>query len=216
MSSTIPGSLSKGDESIVRKLLKSVHATKYEDPVDQDTFLVECTHSLLKFRPQVASFAQVAELADCVFTIRSMMHANGVRIGSPPSAVFASIQDFAGKIIRKHCIFRERQRANVERAKSAEGMAARIERGDALEYAAKKIPASLDEDATSIPSSSDDGMAPKDLQLVTKDPSPSPIKVEPTPIPLSSQGIFFFPYLRLAFSATIDWSSFGLQTRLIS
>ncbi|KAJ7469974.1 hypothetical protein B0H11DRAFT_2238118 [Mycena galericulata] len=187
MSSTIPGSLSKGDESIVRKLLKSIRATKYEDPVDQDAFLVECAHSLLKFRPQVASFAQVAELADCAFTLRSMMHANGVRLGSPPSAAFVSIQDFAGEIIRKRRIFRERQRANAERAKSAEGMIARLERNNALEHAAKTLPTSPDEDAISIPSSSDDGMAPQDLQPVAKDPSPSPIKVEPAPTPLSSQ-----------------------------
>ncbi|KAJ7739442.1 hypothetical protein DFH07DRAFT_965729 [Mycena maculata] len=200
MATNIPGSLSKDDELIVRKLLKTVRATKYEDPVDQEAFLVESATTVLQFRPQVASFAQVADLADCVFILRSMMHASRARLGTPPNATFVSLQDFAGEIVRKRHIFRERQRANAEQARTRETTVARAERSDALEHAAKKVPASPDKDAVSIPSSSDDGMAPLDLQLVSKarlipPSSPAPLFI--------SQGIFSFPYLRLAFSLLI-------------
>jgi hypothetical protein len=64
-----------------------------------------------------------------------MMHANGARLGTPFGEAFLSIQDFAGEILRKRQTFRERKRANADRARVAEGMAARIERNVALEYA---------------------------------------------------------------------------------
>ncbi|KAJ7440353.1 hypothetical protein B0H11DRAFT_2253117 [Mycena galericulata] len=159
MPSLLPGSLSKADETVVRKLLKVVRATKYEDPVDQDDFLTDSANTVLNYRSRIDSFAVVAELGECVFTIRSMMHANGVRLGKPPSATFISLQDFAGEIVRKRQLFQERQRANAERVKVVEGMAARIARNEALEYASKqndKPPISPDADAISIPSSSDD------------------------------------------------------------
>jgi hypothetical protein len=90
-----------------------------------------------------------------------------------------SIQDFAGKILRKRQTFRECKRANTDRAHVAEGMAARIECSVALEYAsnlANKVrfpllkllccfifvlqsPVSPDDDVVSIPSSSDESGA---------------------------------------------------------
>ncbi|KAJ7435340.1 hypothetical protein B0H11DRAFT_2257301 [Mycena galericulata] len=159
MPSLLPGSLSKADETIVRKLLKVVRATKYEDPVDQDDFLTDSANTVLNYRSRIDSFAVIAELGECVFTIRSMMHANGICLGKPPSATFISLQDFAGEIVRKRQLFQERQRANAERAKVVEGMATRIARNEALEYALKqndKPPISPDVDAISIPSSSDE------------------------------------------------------------
>ncbi|KAJ7366432.1 hypothetical protein DFH08DRAFT_797414 [Mycena albidolilacea] len=111
MVSPIPGSLSKANEKIVRKVSKTIRATKYEDPVDQAAFLVDSANTVLEFHPQVASFALVPELGECVFTIRSMMHSNNVHLGTPFSNVFISIQDFAGEIIHKRQLFRERRGA---------------------------------------------------------------------------------------------------------
>ncbi|KAF8146200.1 hypothetical protein K438DRAFT_1781181 [Mycena galopus ATCC 62051] len=46
MVSSIPGSLSKVNEDIVRKVFKAIKATKYEDPVDQDSFLIDSANSM--------------------------------------------------------------------------------------------------------------------------------------------------------------------------
>jgi hypothetical protein len=83
------------------------------------------------------SFAIVPDLAECVFTIRSMMHSNNARLGAPISATFISLQDFAGEIIRKRQLIRERRRAQADRLRAAEGVAARMERRAALEHAAR-------------------------------------------------------------------------------
>jgi hypothetical protein len=108
-----------------------------------------------------------------------MMHANGARLGTPFGDAFLSIQDFAGEILRKRQTLRERKRANADRARVAEGMAARIERSIALEYAsnlANKVcfsllnllrrlifmlqsPVSPNDDVVSIPSGSDESGA---------------------------------------------------------
>ncbi|KAJ7442987.1 hypothetical protein FB451DRAFT_1190319 [Mycena latifolia] len=189
MVSSIPGSLSKADEAIVRKLFKVIRATKYDDPVDQDAFLVESATTVLKYRPQVASFALIPELSECVFNIRSMMHANNARLGTPASDIFVSIQDFAGEIIRKRHTFRERRRANTERMRVAEGMAARVERSVALEYASKvnnKSPISPGDDTVSIPSSSDESGA-EEPPRTPKNPPASLIKVESANTQPSSQ-----------------------------
>ncbi|KAJ7933387.1 hypothetical protein B0H13DRAFT_2306781 [Mycena leptocephala] len=162
MVSVLPGSLSKNDEAVVRKLFKVIRATKFEDPVDQDAFLVESANTVLRFRPQVASFALVADLGEC---------------------------DFAGEILRKRQTFRERKRANTDRAHVAEGMAARIERNVALEYAsnlANKSPVSPNDDVVSIPSSSDESGA-EEPPRVSKPPPPSPIQAEPGHSQPSSQ-----------------------------
>ncbi|KAJ6487289.1 hypothetical protein DFH09DRAFT_1339524 [Mycena vulgaris] len=202
MASSIPGSLSNPDEAIVRKLFKVICATKYADPVDQDTFLVDFANTVLKFRPQVASFAQVGNLAECVFTSRSMMHTNGARLGTPFSDAFVSIQDFAGKIIRKRQVFRDRQRANSDRLRVAEGMAARVQRHIALEHAlnagvkGSKPPSSPNEDTVSIPSSSDES-DPDEVPRTPKDSSPSPIWVDPANVQPSSQAVPLSPLSEL-------------------
>ncbi|KAJ7508860.1 hypothetical protein B0H11DRAFT_1962916 [Mycena galericulata] len=195
MSASLPGSLPRADEAVIRKLFKVVRATKFEDPVDQDVFLVDSANTVLKYRAHIASFALVAELSDCVFTIRSMMHANSARLGTPPSDTFVSLQDFAGEIVRKQHLFRERQRANADRDRVVEGMAARVARNLALEYASKqtnKPPTSPDDDAISIPSSSDKSGA-CEPQPAAKDSPMDPIQVEPVAAPPSSQAAFLSP-----------------------
>ncbi|KAF8190614.1 hypothetical protein K438DRAFT_1935576 [Mycena galopus ATCC 62051] len=191
MVSPIPGSLSKSNEETVRKIFKTIRATKFEDPVDQDSFLVDSANTVLQlqFRPQIASFALVPELGECIFTIRSMMHANNARLGTPFSDAFISIQDFAGEIVRKRQMFRERRRAHIDRMRAAGGAAARIERNAALEYAANtdhKSPHSPGEDVVSIPSSGDESGADEPVPI-PKNPPSSPITVDLTNIPPSSQ-----------------------------
>ncbi|KAF8177106.1 hypothetical protein K438DRAFT_1770219 [Mycena galopus ATCC 62051] len=180
MPSPIPGSLSNKNEDIVRKLFKTLRATKFEDPLDQDSFLVESATTVLEFRPQIASFALVPDLGECIFLIRSMMHANNARLDTPPSDTFTSIQDFAGEIVHKRQTLRERKRANLERALVAEGAAARLERKAALEHAAKVTdsqgPRSSADDVVSIPSSEDKAEPVFSL----KNPPPSPISVNLT------------------------------------
>ncbi|KAJ7140796.1 hypothetical protein C8R44DRAFT_726514 [Mycena epipterygia] len=175
MVSILPGSLSKSDEAIVRKLFKVLRATKYEDPVDQDAFLVESAGTVLQFRPFVTSFALDADLGECVFTLRAMMHANNAHLGTPSSATFVSIQDFAGEILRKRQTFHARKRANEDRIRVAEGMAARIERNIAL---GNKPPASPDDDTVSIPLSSDES-GTEEIPRPPKPVPPSPIQVDP-------------------------------------
>jgi len=51
MMTSYPGSLSKADEAVVRKLYKVVRATKFEDPVDQDAFLVESANTVASRLP---------------------------------------------------------------------------------------------------------------------------------------------------------------------
>jgi hypothetical protein len=91
----------------------------------------------LSFRAQVVSFAVVPELAECVFTIRSMMHSNNARLGTPLSDAFISLQDFAGEIVRKRQVIHDRKLAQADRARAAEGVAARLEHRAALEHAAR-------------------------------------------------------------------------------
>ncbi|KAJ7121182.1 hypothetical protein C8R44DRAFT_736856 [Mycena epipterygia] len=182
MVSALPGSISKTDEAVVRKLFKALQATKYEDPVDQDSFLVESANTVLRFRPYVASFALVADLGECVFTLRAMMHANGARLGSPFSAAFVSIQDFGGEILRRRQVFRERKRANEDRVRAAEGLAARVERNLARELASNldnKPPVSLDDDSVSIPSSTDESGTEEPSRII-ENPPPSPIQAKPS------------------------------------
>ncbi|KAJ6606900.1 hypothetical protein B0H10DRAFT_2228397 [Mycena sp. CBHHK59/15] len=186
MVSVLPGSLSKVDEAVVRKLFKIVHATKYEDPVDQDAFLVESANTVLQFRPQVASFVLIPELGECVFSIRAMMHASSARLGTPFSDAFVSIQDFAGEILRK-----------------PEGMAASAERRAALEHASnlntkvfhRPLP-------TRMPS-----LFPRAVTSLTRDeplrvamnPPSSPIKVDPSQAQPSSQAVLLSPLGELGF-----------------
>ncbi|KAJ6626049.1 hypothetical protein B0H10DRAFT_2211568 [Mycena sp. CBHHK59/15] len=173
MSSSIPGSLPKADQDVVRRLLKSLHATKYDEPVDQGIFLLESANTLLRFRPYLALFALLPDLGECAFTLRSLMHVNNVRLGAPPSDTFISLKDFVGDMIRKRQVFRERQSANADRARVAGGIAVQLVRNVTLEYASnmgKKAPASPDDDAVSIPSSSDESGIEEAPRLPTSPP----------------------------------------------
>ncbi|KAJ7222178.1 hypothetical protein GGX14DRAFT_558275 [Mycena pura] len=172
--------LSASDEDVIRKLYKTVCATRYDDPVDQDAFLVASANSLLHFRPFIASFALNPEFAKCVLTIRSQLKFNYARLGSSPSDVFTALQDFAGEIAIKRQLYRDRIHARTSRARAAEGAATRAERRAALEHAAhvqkQQLP-SPDSDSVSIPSRSEDS-AVEALSGATKFP----------PIPVASSG----------------------------
>ncbi|KAJ6592455.1 hypothetical protein B0H19DRAFT_1245331 [Mycena capillaripes] len=177
--------LSSAEEASIRSLHKSVRATQYEDPVDQDAFLVASAHSVLGFQPQIASFAMSSDIGECVFAIRSKMLQNNTRLRTPPDASFASLTDFAGEIVRKRQLLRERKRAQDTRSSGAKAAANRAERRRALRHAAGEPSASSDSDAVSIPS--DDEDAPSDRQpgpIITNanalpTPVPSPIHVRP-------------------------------------
>ncbi|KAJ7476355.1 hypothetical protein B0H11DRAFT_2235108 [Mycena galericulata] len=185
--------LTGAGEEVIRKLFKTIRATRYEDPVDQDSFLVASANTVLAFRPQVVSFAIAPDLAECVFTIRSMMHSNNARLKAPISDTFISIQDFAGEIIRKRQLFRDRKHAQIDRIRAAEGVAARNERRIALEHAARvnnKASHTLDEDTISIPSPTDESGGE---EPTPKNPPASPITNDLTNIPASDQACHLTP-----------------------
>ncbi|KAF7356000.1 hypothetical protein MVEN_00929400 [Mycena venus] len=158
MSSFQSPRLSKADEDAVRKLHKTVRATRFDDPVDQDSFLVASAESVLQFRPQIASFASIPDVGECVFAIRAQLQSNNARLNTPSIGVLADIQDFAGEIARTRQLFRDRRRAQTDRVRAAEGVAARAERRAALEQTSQlhQRIASPDDDAVSIPSSDEE------------------------------------------------------------
>ncbi|KAJ6498709.1 hypothetical protein DFH09DRAFT_1103070 [Mycena vulgaris] len=150
--------LNETEEAAVRALHKSVRAPRYEDPIDQDAFLVAAARSILLFREQVASFALAAELGECVFAIRAQMQVNNTRITTPPDEAFSTISDFASEIARTRTFLRERKRTQTVHLRAEEGAAARAERREALQRAAmlksRKL-RSPHEDTVSIPSDSE-------------------------------------------------------------
>ncbi|KAJ6553132.1 hypothetical protein B0H19DRAFT_1377778 [Mycena capillaripes] len=198
MVSSLPGSLPKAHEDAVRKVFKTLKATNYEDPVDQDAFLTDSAATVLKFRPQSTSFVLVPELGECIFTLRSMMHSNNARLETPPSDTFLAIQDFAGEIVRKRHLFNDRKRARVDRVQAAKGAASRTEREAALEHAANignKSPHSDLEDVVSIPSESE-----SDPPLpIPQNPPVSPIAVDLSDVPPSSKAVLLSPLNELGY-----------------
>ncbi|KAJ7346069.1 hypothetical protein DFH08DRAFT_961546 [Mycena albidolilacea] len=194
MSSPVSTYLSKAGEEVIRKLFKTVRATRYEDPVDQDSFLLGSAKLVLSFRAQVISFAVVPELAECVFTIRSMMHSNNARLGTPLSDAFISLQDFAGEIVRKRQVIHDRKLAQADRARAAEGVAARLEHRAALEHAARvnnnALP-SPEEDEVSIPSATGESGG-DEASPVVRDPPASPI-IDLTNTPVIAQAFPLSP-----------------------
>ncbi|KAJ6521382.1 hypothetical protein DFH09DRAFT_1331259 [Mycena vulgaris] len=193
MSSFNTPSLLRSEEDTVRLLHKSVRATHYDDPLDQDTFLVASARSILQFRDQYTAFAASPELSECVFSIRMALHKNDARLDSTCGEVLTAISDFAGEIVRSRQLFCDRQRAQTTCLHAEEAAEAHTAHRDALAYANKKVgfpaldfcclsphpparplPAlqrvlSPDSDIISIPS--DDEDTPPN-----KDPIPSPIE----------------------------------------
>lgn len=90
--------------------------------------------SQLQFRPFISSFAQLPDVGETVFAIRNQMQANQPRLGGSPTKLFATLQDFAGEIVRRRQLMRDRKRAQTDRVRAAEGVAARAERRAALQY----------------------------------------------------------------------------------
>ncbi|KAJ7816102.1 hypothetical protein B0H13DRAFT_1923794 [Mycena leptocephala] len=180
--------LTSAEEASVRALHKSVRATQYEDPVDQDTFLIASARSVLELQPQVASFVLTPDIGECVFAIRSKMLQNNSRLHTPPDATFALITDFAGEIVRKRQLFRERKRAQDARLSGAKAAANRAERRCALRRASGEPSASSDSDAVSIPSDDEDASARRQPTPIVTDtktlptPAPSPIHASLSPL----------------------------------
>ncbi|KAF7358325.1 hypothetical protein MVEN_00882000 [Mycena venus] len=185
--------LSKCGEIVVRKLFKTIRATRYEDPVDQEAFLVSSAKTVLRFRPQVMSFAIIPDLAECVFTLRSMMHSLKAPLGTLSSDVFLSLQEFASEIIRQRQVFRERKRAQADRVRAAEGVAARAERRAALEHS-ERVHKNLspDDDVVSIPSGSEES-ASEEPPAAPKNPPSSPITTDLTNNPAINQAVLLSP-----------------------
>ncbi|KAK7062308.1 hypothetical protein R3P38DRAFT_2597356 [Favolaschia claudopus] len=204
--------LSTADEKIVRDLQKTLRATHYDDPVDQATFLGAAAESLLSFRSQVASFALSAELAECVFTLRTQFQKNNSHFTAPPSKAYADILGFVGEIISKRQLFRDRKRAQTERKSGAEAAIARAQRRDALEYAAGKAskktstPAPKDEDCVSIPSD-DEKLDNKQLAV---------IKIPETPkiAPIANSSVVSSPIQALSSPLSPDVRSLMFNLRL--
>ncbi|KAJ6540940.1 hypothetical protein B0H10DRAFT_2245124 [Mycena sp. CBHHK59/15] len=145
--------LSLSEEDAVRALHKTVRATRYDDPVDQDTFLVASAHSILQFQEQIASFASSPDLSECVFSIRTGLHQNNSRLESTTSGdVLIAVSDFAGEIIQEAAV-------------------ARAERREALKYAEKKRALSPDEDTVSIPSDDEEPVSNNRPVSLTVEPS---------------------------------------------
>ncbi|KAJ7701340.1 hypothetical protein B0H16DRAFT_1483508 [Mycena metata] len=175
MPSVTPPCLDKSQEDSVRALFKSVRATKYEDPVDQDAFLIASARSVLHFRPQAASFAASSDIGECVFAIRAALVSNNIRLTTTPDPIVNSISDFAGEIVRLRQTVRDRKRAQSEQLRAEEGAAARAARREALEFDAKRELNKSDPDVVSIPSDDEPmPMAPHPSPLRVKESSPSP------------------------------------------
>ncbi|KAF8184301.1 hypothetical protein K438DRAFT_1117957 [Mycena galopus ATCC 62051] len=191
MSSFSTLQLSKSDEDAIRKLHKAVRATRYDDPVDQDAFLTASAHTVLQFRPFLVSFAQLPDIGVTVFAIRNQMQVNQPRLGGSPNKLFATLQDFAGEIVRRRQLLRDRKRAQTERVRAAEGVAARAERRAALEYAEQlnQRVVSPADDAVAIPSSGESTDVDEPLTPVENTRGPAPAINPNAAVPSSSQAL---------------------------
>ncbi|KAJ6612636.1 hypothetical protein B0H10DRAFT_2222987 [Mycena sp. CBHHK59/15] len=169
--------LSLSEEDAVRALHKTVRATRYDDPVDQDAFLVASAHSISPFHPASVPGANrllriVPDLSECVFSIRTGLHQNNSRLESTTSGdVLIAVSDFAGEIIRSRQLFRDRQRDQTVRLHAEEAAVARAERREALKYAEKKRALSPDEDTVSIPSDDEEPVSNNRPVSLTVEPS---------------------------------------------
>ncbi|KAJ6556682.1 hypothetical protein B0H10DRAFT_1967571 [Mycena sp. CBHHK59/15] len=162
--------LSLSEEDAVQALHKTIRATRYDDPVDQDAFLSP-------FHPasvpeQIASFASSPDLSECVFSIRTGLHQNNSCLESTTSGdVLIAVSDFAGEIIRSRQLFRDRQRDQTVHLHAEEAAVARAERREALKYAEKKRALSPDEDTVSIPSDDEEPVSNNRPVSLTVEPS---------------------------------------------
>ncbi|KAF7324414.1 hypothetical protein MVEN_02643900 [Mycena venus] len=177
--------LTAADSISVRKLRKTVRATQYEDPSDQNLFLIACSNSVLQFRNQVASFALDPEIAECVFGIRARLLANNARLSEPPSEITEAVLDFANDIINKRQFFRDCKHAEESRLRTSEESAVYTERPAVLDYVApqdKQLPHSPVEELVSIPSGSEESST-EDTCVPAPERPLSPVSVNLTTVP---------------------------------
>ncbi|KAJ7771192.1 hypothetical protein B0H14DRAFT_3509140 [Mycena olivaceomarginata] len=186
MSSPLQPYLSKCGEAVVHELHKTICATRYEDSVDQETFLVSSANTILRLRPQVLSFVLISDVGECVFTLRSMLHPFNAPLSTPCDA-YVSIEDFAGEIMRKQQEILDRKLVQAEHAHAANVAAAHLKHQAVLAQVVRfnKRP-SPEEDAVSIPSGDEDSVSPN-LPTVPNTPAPSPIVTDLTNDPVFNQ-----------------------------
>ncbi|KAF7325848.1 hypothetical protein MKEN_00435500 [Mycena kentingensis (nom. inval.)] len=127
--------LSEFEQESIITLLNSVRDSRFGSLDEHNEFLVDSANSVLRYRDQVASFAEVPVVGECVFAIRGAMLKNDFRTRGPFGSIFSDILGFASAITSARKTFRERKRAADERKREAILAANRRERIEALEYA---------------------------------------------------------------------------------
>ncbi|KAJ7795056.1 hypothetical protein B0H14DRAFT_2621387 [Mycena olivaceomarginata] len=115
------------------------------------------------------------------------------RLGGSPSKLFATLQDFAGKIVRRRQLMCDHKRAQTKRVRTAEGVTAHAEHRAALQYTEQlnQRVTSPAEDAVSIPSSGDTTNVDEPLTPVENSRAPTPAINPNAAILSSSQGLLY-------------------------
>jgi hypothetical protein len=75
--------------------------------------------SQLQLCAQVASFASTPDLSECVFQLRTLIHRNNSLLKAPSNKTLDAITSFAGEIMQKCQLLRERTKASKARASGA-------------------------------------------------------------------------------------------------
>ncbi|KAJ7199585.1 hypothetical protein GGX14DRAFT_572615 [Mycena pura] len=108
--------LTPQQESFLLGVEKSIKATRFNVLSDQRYFLDQQAKTLLKYRPQLYSFASKRELGEVVFTLKIAYQAINSKLEpNPPGSYYNDICTFASDIIRERAKHSERIR--VDRAR---------------------------------------------------------------------------------------------------
>ncbi|KAJ6458810.1 hypothetical protein C8R45DRAFT_942653 [Mycena sanguinolenta] len=119
--------LSPADKTAIHRLHRTIRATRYEDPVDQEAFLTASGKTLLQFQQFITSFAQNHDLGECVFALKHQINLNNARLGVASNDLSDSLHSFTSDILAKRQEFRDRKAEHGERLRAAAGFAARAE-----------------------------------------------------------------------------------------
>ncbi|KAJ7905888.1 hypothetical protein B0H13DRAFT_2334090 [Mycena leptocephala] len=151
--------LSQSEQTIVRVLHKTILATHYDDPADQEPSsqfpLILCFNFASS-----CFFASTPDLSECVFQLRTLIHRNNSLLKAPSNKTLDAITSFAGEIVQKRQLLRERAKASKARASGAMAAAARSERRAALKLAAISPAILAGRRPVSIPSSDEEPDSP--------------------------------------------------------
>ncbi|KAJ7208202.1 hypothetical protein GGX14DRAFT_566926 [Mycena pura] len=108
--------LTSQQESFLLGVEKSIKATRFNDLSDQRYFLDQQAKTLLKYRPQLYSFASKRELGEVVFTLKIAYQAINSKLEpNSPGSFYNDICTFASDIIRERAKHSERIRADRAR-----------------------------------------------------------------------------------------------------